>query len=131
MRQTTTALAVALLTVLGGGTENDPCQDLTPRELVLLVDETGGTLLGEVHTQLRVWSDGHATIARSSDFDGWAGMDSAHVPQAQLDQLRADLLAAGAGGLWPNFALRQASRPAARASWAERSSRGAPGNSGS
>ena len=75
----------------------------TPRPLVqqpvLIYDVTGGTLLGPVHLQLSVFSNGHASLANgpNSFFDigpsvetVWVGSEEARA--LQFDLIRADVL---------------------------------------
>jgi hypothetical protein len=72
-----------------------PCANLTPRELIVAYDVTGGTLTGPVDLHLSVYSDGSARLS-SSLGDGLGSSQHVHLDPAVTTGLVQGLIGAGA-----------------------------------
>lgn len=72
------------------------CTNAFPREPVLVYDKTGGTLIGPVHVQLTVYSDGLATYSRIDPLDRDGQVSVRILSAGQVDALVDTLVAVGA-----------------------------------
>ena len=72
------------------------CVKLFQREPVLVYDKTGGTMIGLVHEQLTVYSDGLATYSRLDPMNGDGEVSVRTLTARQLAGLVDTLVAVGA-----------------------------------
>ena len=72
-----------------------PCANLTPRELLVAYDVTGGTLAGPIDLHLSVYSDGAARLS-SSLGDGLGSSQHVFLDPAETSGLVQGLIGAGA-----------------------------------
>jgi hypothetical protein len=72
------------------------CPNAYQREPVLVYDKTGSTLIGPIHEQLTVYSDGLATYSRLDYFEPTGRVFVRTLTPAALDQLVHTLAAVGA-----------------------------------
>ena len=75
------------------------CVKLFQREPVLVYDKTGGTMIGLVHEQLTVYSDGLATYSRLDPMNGDGEVSVRTLTARQLASLVDTLVAVGADSM--------------------------------
>ncbi|MCE9592585.1 MAG: hypothetical protein K8S98_00190 [Planctomycetes bacterium] len=76
-----------------------PCAQVWKHEPVLTYDVAGSTLIGPLYLHLAVYNDGHAIVSRTSTDPDPGAAQTSSLSAAEVQQLRADLIAAGADSL--------------------------------
>ncbi len=97
-----TLAALPLAFFLAPGVQGKSSQDMSSlsvallmREPVLNFDVTGSTLLGAFHTRLTVYNDGLVTGSTCGGFNGENSGGTTVATLGEVNQLQADLIAAG------------------------------------